>query len=150
MLRQRFRGILRTTIATCIPWTALGLLVGVVFRLHLIPNLDIGLGRPIFGGLVGAFMLVGAIVGVINGLSLSGLVLMTERGKKVEDLRTWRFATWGAIATAGTLGLLFQSLIGAGIGAVLGAGAAMATLSVARRARVTQGGGEDGEFTTRG
>ena len=58
-----------------------------------------------------AFTFAGAIVGVVNGLTLSGIVLATERGKKIEELRMWRFATWGAVATAGTLGLFFESLL---------------------------------------
>ena len=134
MLRQRLRGILRTTLVTCIPWTALGLLIGAVFRFNLIPDVFVTLGRPIPGGLVGAFTLAGAIVGVINGLSLSAIVLTTERGKRIEELRGWRFALWGAIATAGTLAFVFQSSLMAGVGGVLGAGAGLAALAVARRA----------------
>ncbi len=110
MLRRRLRGILRTTVATSIPWTAIGLLTGLVFRLGLIPDVYVELGSPFPGGLVAAFTAAGAIVGVINGLTLAGIVLATERGKKIEDLRMWRFATWGAVATAGTLGLFFESL----------------------------------------
>jgi hypothetical protein len=134
MLRQRLRGILRTTVLTCVPWTAIGFLTGMVFRLNLIPNVYVGLGRPFPGGLVAAFTFAGAIVGAVNGLTLSGIVLATERGKKIEELRTWRFATWGAVATAGTLGVLFQSGLAAGIGAVLGAVAGSAALSAARQA----------------
>src|SRR5262245_17076747 len=134
MIRQRLRGILRTTITTCVPWTALGFLAGLVFQLDLIPGVHAGLGRPIPGGLVTVCTLIGAMIGAINGLTLSGLVLATERGKKLEDLRAWRFATWGGVATAGTLALLFHSPIVAGIGAVLGAGAGVAALSAARRA----------------
>ncbi len=134
MLRQRLRGILRTTVLTCVPWTAVGFLTGLVFRLNLIPDTYVELGRPFLGGIVGVFTFAGAIVGVVNGLTLSGIVLATERGKKIEELRTWRFATWGAIATAGTLGALFQSLVAGGIGAVLGAGAGIAALSAARHA----------------
>lgn len=134
MLRQRLRGILRTTVLTCVPWTAIGFLTGLVFRLNLIPNVYVELGRPFPGGLVAAFAFAGAIVGAVNGLTLSGIVLATERGKKIEELRTWRFATWGAVATAGTLGMLFESPLAAGIGAVLGAGAGIAALSAARQA----------------
>jgi len=134
MLRQRLRGILRTTVATCIPWTAVGFLTGLVFRLGLIPDVYVELGNPFPGGIVAAFTVVGAIVGVINGLTLAGIVLATERGKKIEDLRMWRFATWGAVATAGTLGLFFGSLTAAGIGGVLGAAAGIASLKAARRA----------------
>ena len=134
MLRQRLRGILRTTALTCVPWTAVGLLTGLVFKLNLIPDVFVELGRPFPGGIVAAFAAVGAIVGVVNGLTLSGIVVATERGKKIEDLRMWRFATWGAVATAATLGLLFQSPLAAGIGAVLGAGAGVGALSAARHA----------------
>ena len=134
MLRRRLRGILLTTVATSIPWTAVGLLTGLVFRLGLIPDVYVELGSPFPGGLVAAFTVAGAIVGVINGLTLAGIVLAAERGKKIEDLRMWRFATWGAVATAGTLGLFFESFAAAGIGGVLGAGAGIAALSAARRA----------------
>ncbi|HEV8448193.1 MAG TPA: hypothetical protein VGQ44_15290 [Gemmatimonadaceae bacterium] len=134
MLRQRLRGILRTTIVTAIPWTTLGFLIGMVFRFNLIPHVYITLGRPVPGGLVGALTLAGAIIGVINGLSLSGLVLATERNKKIEELRSWRFGVWGGIATAGTLGFVFQSSLVAAVGGVLGFGAGVAALAIARRA----------------
>jgi hypothetical protein len=137
MIRQRLRGILGTTIATCVPWTALGLLTGVVLQLDLIPGVHAALGHPVPGGLVTVCTLVGAVVGIVNGLTLSGLVLATERGKNIEQLRGWRLATWGAVATGGTLALLFQSPLAAGVGGVVGAAAALAALWVARRARVT-------------
>ena len=138
MIAQRLRGIVRTTIATCVPWTLLGVITGVVFQLDLIPGVHAALGHPVPGGLVTVCTLVGAMVGAVNGLTLSGLVLAAERGKTIDELRRWRFAAWGAIATAGTLGLFFQSPLGASIGGVLGAGAALGTLSIARRVRATQ------------
>ena len=45
MIRQRLRGILGTTLAASIPWTALGLLTGVIFQFDLIPGMHFGLGR---------------------------------------------------------------------------------------------------------
>ncbi len=134
MILQRIRGILRTTIATTVPWTALGLLTGIVLRFGLVPGVVVSLSSPILGGLVGAFTLVGIMVGVVNGLTLSVLVLATERGKNLAELRASRFAAWGALATAGTLGLFFQSPRAAAVGVVVGAGAAIAALSAARRA----------------
>lgn len=89
------------------------------------------------GGLIGAFTLAGALVGIINGLTFSGLLFAAERGKAVDDLHGGRFATWGAVATAGTLGVLFSSPIAAATGGVLGAAAAVTTLAIARRARAT-------------
>jgi hypothetical protein len=137
MIRQRLRGILRTTIATCIPWTALGLVTGVVLRFELIPGVYADLGQPILGGVLTFLTLVGAVVGIVNGLTFSGLVLAAERGKNIEQLRGWRVATWGAVATGGTLGLLFQSLPTAIAGGAVGAAAALAALWVARRGRVS-------------
>jgi len=134
VFRQRLRGILRTTLVTCIPWTALGLLVGMVFRFNLVPNVYLALGRPVPGGLVGAFTIAGATIGAINGLSLSGLVLATERGKKIEELRSWRLGLWGGIATAATLSFVLQSSLMAVVGGIIGAGAGVAALAVARRA----------------
>ena len=94
MIRQRRRGVLGTTIAVCIPWIALGLLTGVVFQLDFIPGVHFGLGRPIPGGFVTVCTLAGAFVGVINGLTFSGVVFATERGKNVEELPARRFAMW--------------------------------------------------------
>jgi hypothetical protein len=67
----------------------------------------------------------------------SGLLFAAERGKTVDDLSAWRFAAWGALATAGTLGFLSSNLIVGGTGAVLGAVAAFTTLATARRARLS-------------
>lgn len=138
MIRQRLRGILRTTIATTIPWAAVGLFAGLAFQFGLVPGVVVFLNSRIPGGLVAACTLVGATVGAVNGLTLSGLILATERGKNLEDLRAWRFAAWGALATAATLGLFFQSPVVAALGAVLGAGAGSAALSAARRARAPE------------
>jgi hypothetical protein len=137
MIRQRLRGILGATITACIPWTVLGLLTGIVLRLNVIRGVYVSVSSPIPGGIVVACALAGAIVGVINGLTFSGLILATERGKNVEDLRLWRFAAWGAVATAGTLGFVFESLRMAGIGGAVGAAAGLAALWAARRAQAT-------------
>lgn len=134
MIRRRLRGILGITIAACIPWTALGLLVGTILQLNIIPGIFVGLGSPIPGGLVTVGALSGVIIGLVNGLTFSGLILATERGKNLEDLRAWRFAMWGGVATGGTLGLLFHSLWAVGVGGAVGAVAALAALWTARRA----------------
>lgn len=138
MIRQRLRGLLGTTIAACIPWTALGLLAGVVFQFDLIPGVHAGLGRPIPGGFLTFGILAGLTVGVINGLTFSVLLLATERGKKVEELRGWRFALWGGAATAASLGLLIQVPLAAGIGGVIGAVGGLAGFQTMRRARASE------------
>jgi hypothetical protein len=137
MIRQRLRGMLGTTIAICVPWTALGLLTGVVFEFDLIPGVHFGLGRPIPGGFVALCTLAGALVGILNGIAFSGVVLATERGKHVEELRASRFAMWGAVATAAPLGLIFESPLAAGIGAAVGAAGGIAVLGLAHRTRAS-------------
>lgn len=138
MLRPRLRGIFGTTLATCIPLTALGFLTGVVFEFDLIPGVHFGMGRVIPGGFVTVCTLAGVLVGMINGLAFSVVVLATERGKAFEQLRARRFATWGAVATAGTLGLLIQTPLAAAVGALCGAVGGIAALAIARRAANTR------------
>ncbi|HTE47372.1 MAG TPA: hypothetical protein VK636_19125 [Gemmatimonadaceae bacterium] len=133
MIRQRLRGILGTTVAACIPWTALGFFTGVVLQFDLIPGMYFGLGRHIPGGFVTLCTLAGFLAGVVNGLTFSGVVLATERGKNVEELRAWRFALWGAAATALPFGLVLESPLAAGIGALVGAIGGIAALRIARR-----------------
>ena len=132
MLRQRLRGILRTTIATCIPWMALGLLIGSISPRSHGPDVYMVFGRAV-PGFLAMCVIAGALVGVVNGLTFSAIVLATERGKSVEQLRGWRLATSGAVATGGPLGLLFQSPLVASIGAVVGGAGALAALWMARR-----------------
>src|SRR5581483_11912203 len=116
MIRQRIRGLLGTTIAACIPWTALGLVAGIVLQFDLIPGVHGELGRPVPGGFITAGILAGALIGILNGIAFSRLVLAAERGKDVDDLRPGRFAAWGAVATSTTLGLLFPSVVAVCIG----------------------------------
>ena len=135
MIRRRLRGVLRTTIAACMPWTVLGLLVGIVLQRGRESDVYMVLGRPV-PGFVALCVIAGVLVGIVNGLTFSGLVLAAERGKTVEQLRGWRVATWGAVATGGALGLLFQSVVIASIGGAVGAAGALGALWTARRARV--------------
>jgi len=82
--------------------------------------------------------MVGAIIGAINGFTFGGLLIATERGKNLEQIRMSRFAAVGGVATSATLGLVFQSFIAAGIGGVIGAIAGTGALWLARRAQQPQ------------
>jgi len=138
MFRQRLRGIVRTAIATAIPWTVFGAIVGIVFRYNLIPYADIQVQTTMPIGLVATCMVAGMFIGAVNGVTLAVFVLAAERGKKIEELRPWRFAAWGALATAGTLALVLQSPSVAASGGVVGGLAGMATLAIARRAQSSE------------
>jgi len=134
MIRQRLRGILRTTMAACIPWTAIGLLVGLVFQDGRNADVYMVFGRAV-PGFVALCVIAGVLVGIVNGLTFSVVVMAAERGKSVEQLRGWRLATWGALATGSPLGLLFQSPLIAALGGAIGAAGALAVLLMARRAQ---------------
>lgn len=133
MIPRRLRGLIGTTLLACIPWTVLGVMTGFVLQLRLIPNVSVWLARPIPGGLPVAFGLAGVIIGAINGLTFAALLFATERGKNFDDVRGWRFGVWGALATALTLGVVFQSPIAAAGGGILGAIGGLGALMLARR-----------------
>jgi hypothetical protein len=133
MIRRRLGGVLRTTVAASIPWTALGLLIGLALRLDRGPGEYMVFGQPAPGGLATACAIAGTLVGVVNGLTFSCLLLAAERGKTVEQLRGWRWAMWGAVATGSPVGLLLQSPLIGIVGAALGAAGALAALWVVRR-----------------
>lgn len=133
MIRRRLRGILRTTVAACIAWTVLGLVTGAVLQAGGVPGDYMVFGRPV-SSLEIACAIAGAFVGVVNGLAFAAIVLATERGKRFEDLRGWRWAAWGAIATAGPIGLLLQSPLIAAMGGAMGAAGAVGAIWAARRA----------------
>jgi len=86
------------------------------------------------GGLVVLGAVAGAIIGAINGLTFGALLIATERGKNLEQIRMSRFAALGGVATGATFALAFQDLIATGIGGVIGAIAGMGALWLARRA----------------
>lgn len=133
MIRRRLRGVLRTTVAASVPWTALGFLIGVALQLERGPGEYMVFGQPAPGGLATACAIAGALVGVVNGLTFSCLLLAAERGKTVEQIRGSRLATWGAVATGSPVGLLLRSPLIAIVGAALGAAGALAALRVVRR-----------------
>jgi NhaP-type Na+/H+ or K+/H+ antiporter len=135
MNTRRLRGLFGVALLASTAWAALGCLVGLVFQYNLIPGMSVFLQTPVPGGLPVAGALAGAMTGAINGLTFAGLLIATERGKNLEQIRMWRFAALSGVASGGTLGLLIQNLYAAGVGGVLGAIAGMAALWLARRAQ---------------
>ncbi|MGH9884013.1 MAG: hypothetical protein ACREBE_00685 [bacterium] len=139
MNTRRLRGLLGLTLLGTIPWATVGFAVGLVLQLRLIPGISVFLRVPIPGGLPVACALAGAIIGALNGLSFGGLLWATERGKNLDQIRASHFAALAAVATGATLGVVTESLIGAGVGGVLGAIGGAGALWLARRVRQPEG-----------
>ena len=139
---RRLTAIVRTSLVTTLAWSVLGSALGALLQLSLGPGDYVVFGRQLPGGLVTACAIAGAMVGLANGLTFSFLVVATERGKPIAQLRRWRFGAWGTVATGLPVGLLLQSPLIAGIGGAIGASGALAVLWFARRA-------QSGELTAR-
>lgn len=136
MNTRRLRGLFGVTLFGSVSWAVLGCVAGFVLqygRSNVFISVVTAAGRPVPGGLPVAFGISGAIIGAINGLTFGGLLIATERGNKLEQIRMSRFAAVGGVATGATLGLTFQSFIAAGIGGVIGAIAGTGALWLARR-----------------
>lgn len=138
MLKRRLRGLGVATLVGSATWALLGLAIAVAImimaRLGLISGLAVSTSPHIPGGLVGIFVVTGAIVGAVNGLVLGLLVLAAERGRALERIPWWRFGAWGAVATGATAWLLTTSPIVGAVCASLGGLAGIAALALAKRA----------------
>jgi hypothetical protein len=141
MNTRRLRGLFGVTLLGSLSWAAFGCLAGFAYQYYLSTlsqPVYVSLmmnGRPVSGGFPVVGVISGAIIGAINGLTFGGLLIATERGKKLEQIRLLRFAAVGGVATGATLGFVFQSFTAAGIGGVIGAIAGMGALWLARRAQ---------------
>jgi hypothetical protein len=131
---RRLRGLLGLALAGSVPWALAGFVIGLLLQFDFIPRIHVGLTRPFPGGLPVATALAGGIIGAINGTAFGALLWAGERGKQLEELRSSRVAIWGGLATAITLGLIFQSTVIATGGGIVGALAALGALRLARHA----------------
>jgi lipid-A-disaccharide synthase-like uncharacterized protein len=124
MLLRRLRGIIGATAVGTAAWAGLGFLFGIMVRFRLLPGIEVHLGPRDPLGVIATLTLLGAVVGFVNGLTFAILVTVTERGRTVAELRSWRVALWTAIAHGvGLHYFLFPStpilvVIGAGLGAL--------------------------------
>lgn len=129
---RRLRALLGLALAGSVPWALAGFVIGLVLQFDLVPRIHVGLARPFPGGLPAATAVVGGVIGAVNGAVFGALLWAGERGKQLEELRSSRVATWGGLATALTLGLIFQSSVIATGGGIFGALTALGTLRLAR------------------
>ena len=123
---RRVRGLLGTALVWGTAWgglTAAGALLG--------------------GDWIGALTsgLAHFVVGAVAGGTFAGLLAIGERGRSLADLSPLRVAIWGA--TGGTLLAPLQYLIAPALGVawpgLVGAGLAVGSLALARRAAAEEG-----------
>ena len=129
MLGRRIRAILVSMVLWAVPWTVLGLVLGVVAQL----SGKVSVGPPAERiPLVLAVALVGLVNGLANGLIFALLLLIAERGRGIAALRPWRFAIWGALASSATGAAFTQNPYVALVFALLGAGGGLLALALAK------------------
>ena len=131
MLGRRIRAILISMVLWAVPWTILGLVLGVVARLGAFGEVFVGPPAERVP-LVLAAALVGLVTGLANGLIFALLLLVAERGRGIAALRPWRFAIWGALASAATGAAFTQNPWVALVFALLGAGGGLVALGLAK------------------
>ena len=156
---RRLRGVTSTALL----WAATWGLVGTAAYAVLGVRWTLDLSRPLSVSEVLPYALTGAlfltIYGLLSGAAFAGVLMLSERGRRVQDLSTRRVAAWGALGGIGILSLnaaviylseggripsdMIPVLIIVGM---LGAGCAAGSLVLARRAPRP----ESGDETSRG
>lgn len=143
-LLRKLRGIAGMALSWAIGWGAVfGLTAGLIGLFGLTP-------APGMSQVVAAFQVtiffgtMGAVLGFLTGSVFSLVLMAAERKRRLSDLRTPRFALWGAAAGGmALLPIVFSGLaegsIAVGLGSVfvsvaagLGAASAVASLKTAQ------------------
>lgn len=106
MVVRRIRGIVGAALIWAVLWLPLGVLAGIL-RYSLAPPNDLVAditapperppAFPIIADTAVAFMVWGAVVGVLFALVLIG----AERKRTIDELRPRRLAIWGALSAVG-------------------------------------------------
>ena len=133
---RRIRGAIGTGLTWAAGWSPIGAITGLVMGTVF--------GGPI-GVAVGRYVVLFAVLGFIGGACFSTVLRLAEGRRKFDELTLTRFAALGAvgglllggIAIAGGVlgpGLTFVDAIIAGATTLLGAGSAVGSLALARRA----------------
>jgi hypothetical protein len=133
MLIRRIRGLLTSMALGAIPWAALGGTIGIANAFGWLPGGAFITGPILLGSLVNTLVLVGAVVGAVNGGAFGILLMIAERRRGIAELRASRVGLWSALATGGTVLLISGSAVIAAGCALGGFGAGAAALRLAQR-----------------
>jgi hypothetical protein len=129
MLIRRLRGLLATTIGGALVGGGAGAFVGLVFLLAF------GSKTPAItpqfpGSVIIVPATLGAIVGAVSGAVFGLLLMLSERGRGVDDLRASRAAILAAVASFAALRFMgtwswLPIALGTTLAAAIGLGATM-------------------------
>lgn len=128
MLVHRLRGLLASIAGGAVVGGTAGAALGLVFLLAPGPKTI-----TIVPQFPGAVLIVpavwGTVIGAMSGGAFGVLLMLTERGRGIPELRTYRVAMWAAAASAAALRLGGGSwalvTLGSGVAAGIGAGATL-------------------------
>ena len=139
MLTRQLRGLFASVVGGALIGAIAGLAIGLLFL--LVPGPKTVTISPQFPG---AGLLVPtlwfALAGAASGGAFATLLMLTERGRDVAQLRWYRTAIWAAIPTVGALRLAGASWPLAAIGGTVAAGVGAVATLLAKRGRALAGG----------
>ena len=132
MLRRRLRGLFASVVGGALAGVIGGLALGLLFL--LVPGPKTITTSPQFPG---AVLIVPALwfalAGAVSGGAFAVLLMLTERGRGVAELRLHRMAMWAAVPTIAALRLAGASWPLVAIGGTVGAGIGAAATFLAKR-----------------
>ncbi len=135
LIRRRLRGIAGTMLTWSVGGGLAGMLLGAgISILVLLPRDDVPMQ---FAELVFGVGLAGALAGAVSGLGFALILAVAERRRRFEELRAWRVGACGAAAALAMGWLISRNPAFAAVCGTMGFGAAVTSLTVARRALVS-------------
>lgn len=128
MLRRRLRALFASVIGGALAGASGGLALGLLFLLVPGPK-TITISPRFPGAVVIVPALWFALAGAVSGGAFAVLLMLTERGRGVVELRAYRTAIWAAAPSIAVLRLAGASwplvAIGGAVAAGIGAGATL-------------------------
>jgi hypothetical protein len=132
MLKRRLRGLFASVLGGAIVGVIGGLTIGLLFWLTPGPK-TITISPQFPGAVLIVPTLWFAFAGAVSGGAFGTLLMLTERGRSVAELRWYRMAIWAAVPTLGAMRLAGASWPLAAMGVIVGAGIGAGATFLAKR-----------------
>jgi hypothetical protein len=137
MIQRRLRGLFAVITGGAVTGGIAGAVFGLIILLS--PGPKVVTIHPQFpGAIVVLPALLLGLAGAIGGGVFGTLVMLAERGRGVEAIRTRRVALWAAIASAPAIRLVGWSWTTVVLGSIVSAAIGAAAIWIAKRGRTGQ------------